>query len=323
MIDFAALCRRYNVPVIEDSGHHHATRGWVQTPCPFCDPNASGYHLGYSKDSGALHCWRCDKLDLWDTLAVFTGISDQEKLKGIYAEYATERGNAGFQKELKKVRQKMIQPPSGICTTLRWFYGNCEDPDAKNNSTISPYHVRYLGSRNFNHWQLVEEWGIGATAQLGGEWAWRVIIPIRSRDGQTIAYQGRAISPGVKPKYKATDRDLWLEPPEQVLYGIDKIKGDSVIVVEGCPGVWRFGPGAVATLGIGWHQEQADILRHFRNRFICFDPEEKAQRRAEELAEALSIYPGNTEVLSGFKTDPGEFTDEEAIKIKRELGVIS
>jgi hypothetical protein len=99
------------------------------------------------------------------------------------------------------------------------------------------------------------------------------------------------------------------------------LKGDSVVAVEGATGVWRIGPGAVGVLGIGWKMEQANRLRRFRKRFILFDPEPKAQARAIGLANVLSGYPGETEVISGFDVDPGDLNDRQVKRIRKACGL--
>ena len=118
-----------------------------------------------------------------------------------------------------------------------------------------------------------------------------------------------------------TEDHLCLEDPKSLLYGIEEADGDTVVVVEGPTGVWRLGPGTVATLGIGWHPAQANRLRKYKRRFLIYDPELKAQSRAKELAEYLAMFPGCTEVLSGFDTDPGDFTDQMVSEIIKEIGL--
>jgi hypothetical protein len=109
--------------------------------------------------------------------------------------------------------------------------------------------------------------------------------------------------------------------PRSLLYGINAVPGNAVVVVEGVTDVWRLGYGAVATLGMDWKVEQADQLRAFERRYILFDPGEKAQGRAEELAEWLSFFPGITEVVDGLRTDPGDFSDTKANRIMQTLGL--
>jgi len=181
-------------------------------------------------------------------------------------------------------------------------------------------HRRYLRGRGFKPSQLANDWGLLGTGHMSGIWNWRVIVPIHNEAGAVVAYQGRAITSTAEPKYRMTPDDDALEDPKSILYGVH-LAERSVIVVEGVTGVWRIGPGAVATLGIDWSREQADRLRQFERRFILFDPEPQAQQRAEELANWVSYFPGETELISGFDTDPGEYTTEQVTNIRQDLGV--
>jgi len=82
----------------------------------------------------------------------------------------------------------------------------------------------------------------------------------------------------------------------------------------------RMGIGSVSIMGIDWKIEQAFILKDFKYRFIMFDPEPKAQKQAQKLAAWLAPFPGETEIISGLKTDPGDLSQEEANKFMKELG---
>jgi len=146
-----------------------------------------------------------------------------------------------------------------------------------------------------------------------------VVYPIRNEASEVVAYQGRAISEDTKPKYKMTTDEDCLEDPRTFLYGIDKVPGKTIVIVEGVTDVWALGPGAVGTFGIDWKTEQANKLRQFENRFIMFDPDRQAQRAAQRLAEWLSYYPGNTEIVHGLRTDPGSMSRQERKNIRRRL----
>jgi DNA primase len=185
---------------------------------------------------------------------------------------------------------------------------------------MTHHHRWYLRGRGFDPKALEEEWGLLGTQHLSSRWNWRIVIPVQDARGRVVAYQGRTIREGVEPKYRMTDHADIPADPRSLIYGINKTREDGVIIVEGVTGVWRLGPGAVATFGIDWKREQANQLRHFERRFIIYDPEPKAQERALGLARWLGIFPGTTEVVEGFQTDPGDFTPELARKIRRRLG---
>lgn len=296
MLDFIKLAQSRRIPYILD-GHHHCHAGWLQTHCPFCAGGMDGWHLGFSLDNGTWNCWRCGALKFWVVIPALLRADEQtcrQLLRGYFKD-------SGPRHRRQVARLPTLKPP----------------PDC---GELSRPHQRYLEGRGFDSAALAERWSIQSSGRLGGRWAWRVIIPIRNGDERIVAYQGRAIG-DVKPKYRMTDESECLEDPTGFLYGIERADGESVIIVEGVPGVWRLGPGCVATLGIDWKKQQANRLRRFKNRFILFDPEPVAQRQAETLAAHLSLFPGSTEIITGFTTDPGDFTEKRAARVRRELGL--
>lgn len=187
--------------------------------------------------------------------------------------------------------------------------------------TLSSAHRRYLRARNFDPGELIEKWDLMGAGHLSGPWRWRIVAPVRSMSGRIVAYTGRAIHPDVRPRWKTTEKDKLADDPRKIIYGIDRVEGDSVLIVEGPSDVWRMGYGSVALLGIDWKPEQAFVLRSFAKRFIMFDPQKEAQKRARELANWLSPFPGETEIITGIGSDPGDLSDAESYKIMQELGI--
>jgi DNA primase len=152
----------------------------------------------------------------------------------------------------------------------------------------------------------------------GGDWSWRIVAPVFDINKNLVAFVGRAIG-DIKPKYKISDAADIVGDPKKLLYGIHRARKNSVIIVEGITDVWRIGDNCVALLGIDWTTEQANILRAYRDRYILFDPEVKAQRQAQRLGNWLSLFPGNTEIISGLSSDPADLSKEQAQKIKKRL----
>lgn len=184
-------------------------------------------------------------------------------------------------------------------------------------------HARYLRRRGFDVGVLSSLWDVRATTLYSGQWNWRVVYPIRSGGGDAVAFQGRAIIDDVTPKYRMTEEKDCVEDPRGFLYGIDQAWGDSVLIVEGVTGVWKLGPGCVATFGIDWKRQQVNKLRRFKKRFVMFDPEDLAQRKAQELANALSLFDGETEVLYGMPHDPGDLLPSEVEEIRKAVGLLT
>lgn len=296
MLDFIRLASKHNIPYLE-TGHHHCHRGWVQTHCPLCAGGRGGWHLGFNLEQGTFRCWRCGALKFRDVIPALLHMDPHQAWRTVHQ---FQRGGDVMPAREPVVRQRQLAPPLGT-------------------GDLQPSHKKYLQRRHFDPDGLVMTWGVAGTAGMSGSWSWRVIIPIHNATGKIVAYQGRSIGDAPR-KYKLTDDADCLEDPRELLYGMHKITADDwVIVVEGVTGVWRLGPGTVATFGIDWRVGQANRLRHFKRRYVIFDPEPVAQKRAEALADHLSIFPGTTEVVSGFATDPGDFSPAEAEDITKEL----
>lgn len=297
ILDILAFCTGNHISYVQE-GHHHCHQGWVQLHCPWC---SGEWTLGFNLEYGNFNCWRCGKKDVWDTIGRLLHTTN----RSLVARMVHQFSRGGLPEPLKpkmKRRKRTLAPPLGL-------------------GGLGPQHRKYLLGRGYNPDTLEKDWELGGTAHLSKDWSWRVIIPIHNANGETIAYQGRAIKEGVRPKYKMTDDEDCLEDPKTILYGIDKAVGEAVLVVEGVTGVWRIGPGTVGTLGIDWKKAQANKLRGYKRRYILFDPEPKAQQRAEELANWLSYFPGITEIVDGFRTDPGEFSPRLARKVRCSLGL--
>lgn len=189
-----------------------------------------------------------------------------------------------------------------------------------NMGPLSKHHIKYLQTRHFNHERLIKLWGLRATKTVTSQgWAWRIVTPIRDPAGDVVGYTGRSINPDKRPRWRTTDHEGLSEDPKRLLYGIERVK-DRILLVEGPSDVWRMGPGAVACFGIDWTPEQANIIRTIPHRFIMFDPETLAQRKAKQLASWLSFYPGETELITGLGCDPGDLSQKEAVEIRKDLG---
>lgn len=290
--------KKNHIP-IADSGHHHCHQGWIQTHCPFCTDGRHGWHLGFNIERAYFNCWRCGKHSNWDVLTALLHTDDRYAIW--QAAQILHNYKIPYSAPDPVVRKKHVRPPAGT-------------------GVMRKQHCLYLRDRGFDPHQLTQEWGLQGTTYTSGIWSWRIIIPIHNEAGHIVAYQGRAINETAKPKYRVTDDAKCTEDPRALLYGMHRIPKDSVVIVEGVADVWRLGPGAIATFGIDWRLEQANLLRQYNNRYILFDPDDKAQGQAERLARWLSYYPGKTEIISDLPTDPGDLSPPVASHLMHELG---
>lgn len=297
MINFTRLCTEIGIPYLGEMGHHHTHEGWVQVHCPFCTDGSHGWHLGFSLEGGNMNCWRCGGHSLkkyLNTVLQGRGFSIGQLLRKY------EDKTFIYKKKESKPRPKKAKEP-------------------KNMNPLKSIHKNYLKSKKFKK-NIIDEWNLKGTINLSGSWSWRIITPIYDESFNIVSYSGRSISDDIKPRWKHSKNENMSTDPKRLIYGIEKVR-DSVLIVEGISDVWRMGPGAVGLLGIDWKIEQASILKNFSHRFIMFDPEKLAQKKARELADWLSPFQGETEIISGLKTDPGDLPQKEANEIMKKLGI--
>jgi DNA primase len=184
-----------------------------------------------------------------------------------------------------------------------------EFPDGT--AAMTTHHKRYLEGRNFDPDKLGRDWGLLGTGKKGS-YRHRIIIPIYHKN-VLVSYQGRDITGDHDLRYKACPKDQEVVEHKRTIYGMDKVSGNTILILEGVADVWRMGYGAVATYGIKYTPHQLAILRQKKNRFILFDPDPQAQVQAEKLYYQLSGFPGHTELLENDDgLDPGEMSQGEA-----------
>lgn len=271
------------------SGHHHCRPGWVQTDCPFCGKGSGKYHMGWNLSRLQTHCWRCGSKFPDQTLSALTGRS-QKECRDILK--MVDRGGS-FE---KKKASSVLKLPEGLGPLL-------------------PAHRKYLSQQRGLDPDVMEKvWGfkgLGLVAKM----AWRVWIPVHYK-GEVVSWTTRSISPASPIPYLSASPEEEVIPHKTILYGIDKVR-HSVIVTEGPLDAVKVGPGAVATFGLAFLASQVEALSRIPYRIICFDSERKAQVKANELAEMLSVFPGTTHVVQLDADDPGSASKKEVRLLRK------
>jgi len=286
---FKDILQEYNIP-IAPAGHHHAREGWIQIDCPYCGRDSQGWHMGYSIEGNFVNCWRCGSHRLINTVMEITGLSYRE-VKKLLDDLETEH----FERE--KPLGKLVLP-TGI-------------------KDLHSAHKKYLYNRGFKWRKLVHVWkifGIGIAPRL----SWRIFIPIHYH-GEVVSWTTRSISNNPKTvRYISAGENEEAMPHKELLYGEDFAR-HAVIVVEGIFDVWRIGPGAVATFGSGYSQEQLERIAKYPTRAICFDSEPEAQKRARKLVNDLSVFPGETYNVILDMKDAAEESSKNIKRLRKEI----
>jgi len=304
VIDIIRLYNDRGIPY-QTEGHKHVSSGWIGIPCLFCSGNP-GYHLGYcidqaSKFAGRFICWRCGGKSIIKVLSALLMIKEPE-VYPLLKQYQID-GAANYILSRKEKRG-----PGVICKL----------PDGS--SELNQSHRRYLERRKFDPDQLIDKWGIKGTGPAG-DYKHRIIIPIYHK-GVLVSYQGRDITGKSGMKYKACPQEKEGREHKHCLYGLDQVKGDSIVVVEGVMDVWRLGPGAVATFGVKFKQAQVRLLLAFKRIFILYDSEAQdpqAGEQARKLANSLTDGKRQVEIIELAEGDPGEMDQKDANSLMGDL----
>lgn len=265
--------------------HHHARDGWIQIDCPFCAPHSHKFHLGLLETGTLSNCWRCGPHRSSEALALITGQDETEIFRLLRP--------LSDLPSLKKIKPRgRLQLPK---------YG----------PLLSP-HNRYLIKRGFSPDELSSLWqigGIGATNHL----RWRILIPIVYQ-GEIVSWTTRSIG-GNSARYINARPEQEKIPAKEILYGLD-FCSHVIIVVEGPTDVWRIGPGAAATMGTAYSESQLDIISRFPVRYVCFDNESQAQRRAQQIISNVRSFPGETFNIVLDSKDPGSASAKETRRLR-------
>jgi hypothetical protein len=262
---FEEILRQYNVPVAP-TNHHHARMGWVQFDCPFCGKGNRKYHMGYRTSAGYVNCWRCGRHPLGAVLVAACGLAPNAA-KALLA--GLERPRTALTRPTGTMR-----PPAGV-------------------GPLGPAHRRYLTSRGYDPDRLIALWGIGGIGLHAPRLRWRVYIPIHYND-TPVSWTTRSIAPAHRLRYVSAKAQEESMNHKELLYG-EEYARYAVIVHEGPTDVWATGPGAVAVLGTAYCRAQVAKIARYPRRYICFDNQPDAQKRAKRLCDDLCAFTGVTE----------------------------
>lgn len=276
-------------------------KGWLNIKCPFC--NDPKHHGGFNLAGQYYTCWKCKGHKITDVIRALIGV-DEARARSLFGKYCTLSGDAAAYSASRKSRRR-DRPKS-----LMW-------PDGT--GPLQRSGKNYLERRNFDPYIIERDWKIRQTDHLS-DYRFRIIIPIFF-DGEFISYQGRDITDKQDLRYKACRQEEEVTDHKNVLYGIDYIKTRKAIIVEGVTDTWRLGKGnAVGTFGTGFTKSQVLLLSEKIDEFIIwFDPEEEAQKIADELYFELTVGHNKKGEVVTTDRDPGDLTDREAAEFLKEL----
>ncbi|TDY48002.1 DNA primase [Alicyclobacillus sacchari] len=178
--------------------------------------------------------------------------------------------------------------------------------------------VPFLKRKGFTESELVE---CGLAIELGSvvsdRFRGRVMIPIADRKGQVVAFGGRAMDAGVKPKYlNSPEYELFHKSQLLFQYHVARKairKEKQALLLEGYMDVIAVRQAGiehgVATLGTSLTEEQAHLLKTDCDKVvIAYDGDQagrKATVRAIDILEGVGISPLVLRIPDGM--DPDEY----------------
>ncbi len=287
-MEFAELLDELRISHKRPGEHHHATTGFIQFDCPFCSSDSGKYRMGYNLAGHYTICWTCGSHQLVSTLHELTH-EDWPKCR----EWADALGGS-YHRPDKTVLARHLKWPTGLEVEL------------------TQAHRTYLKSRKINPARAERLWGLRSLGLSTKGLSHRLFIPV-IHEGKTVSWTTRSTGSGVRYKNApATDEEL---SPKELLFGAD-YAGHAVIVCEGPFDVFRIGPGAVATMGVGYSKAQLLKISQFPVRYICFDNEYEAQKRAKQLCQEVCIFPGKTSNLELDAKDAGSANNKEIRELR-------
>lgn len=281
------ILKSHNVPVAlhgKNVGHN-----WVGVNCPYCGDTS--FHGGFPKNgSWAYTCFRCGEHPFKETLKLLLNVSYDE-LNDLLKDLTSDKEEVVYANSLE-----LIGEP------------------------LNKYAKQYLINRGFNPEYLANKYNLKSTGAVG-EWALRIIIPVYYNH-QIVSYVGRDYTGKQTPKYLALAKTKSLMNIKHVLYNEQFVQGDVIGVCEGPFDALRLGDGFVATFGMKFSEQQIQGLTKYKKVYIIFDPEPLAQKNALAMAEKLSMFGCETEVIdTELDHDPGDMTADEVQQLRTYMGL--
>lgn len=286
MTSLQDLFRERGIDFKEAGQSAHVTPGWLGVVCPFCGGGTSNYGMGFSLTTYAVRCWKCGPHRWGAALAELTGMPLREAIelsKGV-ARDATVR----------PVVHGKLKLPEGI-------------------GPLQEAHVTYLRGRGLDPEVCERVWGIRGIG-IACRYAWTLFIPVFHL-GQMVSWTTRTLLKEGR-RYDSAPRQDEALPAKSLLYGAD-FAWHKVAVHEGSLDAVNVGPGATATMGVGYTRAQLLAVARYPHRTIAFDSEPGAQERARRLCAELAPYPGRTVRVELDAPDPGSAPPREVRRFRR------
>lgn len=256
--------------------------------CPFTENHRRGDarpSFGINLDKGVYHCLGCGESGNLIQLAQrLLGKSYVEANQLLNPDLTVDSALAMMERHYDGVKQ--LTPME--CDVAKWAANKHEY-----------WHYRGLNDQTIGKWQL----GYDPAEN-------RVTVPVYF-DKMLLGWSKRAVDDKTMPKWKHSPN----LPRNQILFGADNFKDESVILVEAPLSAIALDQmgyhNAVASFGCVLSDEQAVLLRSRYNRLLMFyDPDEAGMKGTRAAVKKLSPYM-DVYVIGQTRDDPAAITEVE------------
>jgi len=287
--DILTYLQSRNIPY--QTGGDNVSSGWIGTSCIFCIDHSN--HLGINLQSKAFNCLKCGETGSASKLVQTIDGVDWYKAKTIMEEFS----GALYTPREKKFQSKTALPIGA-------------------SKKFPQSHLDFLSKRRYNE-GVIETYDLYATGPVG-VYNHRIIIPVFV-NRRMVAFVGRDITGQSDTPYRNSSEQYGTKDVKQVLYNIDNVIGNTVVIVEGVLDAWRVGDGAVCTFGTKYTREQLRLLKGMHRVFVLYDAD--AIAIAHKLAYDLSSFVREIKVLEMSEGDPDTMTDDDVRALRKEINL--
>jgi len=268
------------------AGFKRANKPEIRINCIACGDNTS--HLYFNTELGIGNCKKCNYSPNLAKL-----VSDHE---GIPLDEAYRRIGQGITSKPVAVEEVTFEYKE---IPFPRHFILLDGPSERH----PPRIVDYMLGRGIT-WETARKYEIGYC--LGGEYMWRLIIPIRMF-GKLVCYQGRDITGIAERKYKNPTGSEF----SRYIFNYDRALGnDEVVLVEGMFDAIAVGEHCVATFGkkISEEQKQLILKSGWQRVSIMFDAD--ATKEDVKYVTDLARFIPTRLVLLPKGLDPDEMEPE-------------
>lgn len=271
--------------------------GWIGVHhCPFCGDTR--YHGGINLNSCAYSCWVCGhRCWVYAYLMAELGLT-REQVSELARGYFTDE-------ETPSVVRRRMPEPNRVLDFPKTFV------------PLDEVGKAYLSRRGFDPC-VATRYNLKSAICTDYAWRYRVIIPFYI-DKKLVGWTGRAVYPEVEPRYKNISNSEALVDMRSTLFNVDALQPKSILV-EGPLDAIRIGGPTAAVTGLEYTTSQILMVKNsgVEECTIVFDGEDKAYKRAVNLAKQLSSLDISAYVIRlEDGKDPGSLTDAEAYELRQ------